>query len=140
MSSPPRRIACGAWPSPLDAEALAAGAVRFSLPRLDRGVLHWVEGRPAEAGRQVVVRAAPGSPPEDLSPRSQNVRSRVHEYGGGEYAVRAGTLLFADFQGGAFRLDRAGVTPLAGADPESGYADFEIAPDGRFVVAVEERP
>jgi dipeptidyl aminopeptidase/acylaminoacyl peptidase len=129
----------GSWRSPLGAERITAGSLRLSQPRLDGGALYWLEGRPAEGGRQVVMRASPGAAPQCVSPDGASVRSRVHEYGGGDYAVSGGVLVLC-------RDPEQQVLcgPLGGpfrelTDGSARYADFEISPDGRFVVAVEER-
>jgi dipeptidyl aminopeptidase/acylaminoacyl peptidase len=130
----------GAWPTPVTAELATRGALRLSQPRLDGDDLYWVEGRPQEGGRQRVVRSAPGRAPEDVTPESVNVRSGVHEYGGGDFAVRDGALVFADFgEGGAWLAERGGAPRrLPGAVPGRRYADFALAPDGRSLVCVEE--
>ena len=67
---------------------------RWPPARIARGGLHtdgtsfyWVEGRPEEGGRQVVVVDRGGEVPEELTPPGVSVRSRVHEYGGGAAAT-----------------------------------------------------
>ncbi|MGH0028768.1 MAG: prolyl oligopeptidase family serine peptidase [Myxococcota bacterium] len=129
----------GSWRSALTAERLTAGSLGLSQPRLDAGTLHWLESRPAEGGRQVVMRAAPGGSPESVTPDGTSVRTRVHEYGGGDYTVRDGRIVFSRDGDG-----RVMAGPLDGpwrelTDGGARYADFEIAPGGRSVVAVEER-
>ena len=58
MADPRRReLPFGSWPSAITAERILAGALRLGHPQIDRGSVYWLEGRPAEAGRQVVVRA-----------------------------------------------------------------------------------
>jgi dipeptidyl aminopeptidase/acylaminoacyl peptidase len=130
----------GAWRSPLTSDLLVAGGLSLSQPRLDGGEVHWLEGRPAEGGRQVVVRARDGAI-QDLSPPGTNVRSRVHEYGGGDYLVAGGALFFVDFaEPGVFRADARGVTRLGGTLAGARYADFALSPDGRWLACVEEEP
>jgi dipeptidyl aminopeptidase/acylaminoacyl peptidase len=128
----------GSWRSSLTSELLVRGGLSLSQPRLDGGELHWVEGRPGEGGRQVVVRAR-GRGIEDLSPPGVSVRSRVHEYGGGDYLVRRGVLFFVDFaEPGIFRREAHGVSRVRGTLPAARYADFELSPDGRWLACVEE--
>jgi dipeptidyl aminopeptidase/acylaminoacyl peptidase len=130
----------GSWRSPLTSELLVRGGLSLSQPRLDGGDLHWIEGRPAEGGRQVVVRARGGAI-RDLSPAGRNVRSRVHEYGGGDYLVARGVLFFVDFaEPGIFRQDAHGVSRVRGALPDARYADFALSPDARWLACVEEEP
>ena len=80
----------GTWRSPITAEAITAGQVGLAEPRLDGGSAYWLEARPQEAGRTVLVRRTPAGERQDLTPAPFNVRTRVHEYGGGAYAVRDG--------------------------------------------------
>jgi hypothetical protein len=121
---------------------VAAGSRRLSQPRLHGGRVHWLEGRPEEGGRQVVCAAAPGEAPVDLTPAACNVRARVHEYGGGDYAVGPHGLFYVVDGGGIQRIHGEGDAPeaLAGAAPDARYADPVVSPDGRWLVAVEERP
>jgi dipeptidyl aminopeptidase/acylaminoacyl peptidase len=131
----------GSWPTELSADRILAGALRLGRPQLDRGWLYWLEGRPSEGGRQVVVRSRPGVEPADVSPADQNVRTLVHEYGGGEYRVRGGRLVHADMVSGSIWL-RDVEDPSSGrqlTDDSRRYADFEFSPDGAWIAAVEER-
>ena len=88
----------GSWPSSLTAERILAGALRLGQPQLDAEYVYWLEGRPGEAGRQVIVRARPGGSPEDVSPADANVRTCVHEYGGGDYRVQNGDIVYATWR------------------------------------------
>jgi len=74
----------GQWPSPLRAEDVAAGKVSLSELRSDGRSLRWLESRPTEGGRTVLVRAE-GDGRRELVPAGANLRSRVHEYGGGAW-------------------------------------------------------
>lgn len=65
---------------------------------LDGPDVYWIEGRPFEGGRNVLVRLSPGSGPVDCLPAPWNVRTRVHEYGGGAYAVFEGVIYFVEFK------------------------------------------
>ncbi|GJP75223.1 hypothetical protein CLOP_g5683 [Closterium sp. NIES-67] len=79
----------GAWESPIGADMASGASLRFGGAMVDsEGRLVWAEGRPTEKGRVVVVREGTrGATPLDISPPSMNVRSRVHEYGGGAFLV-----------------------------------------------------
>jgi len=110
----------GEWESPVTAIALSAASVRLSGVAIDGDDVYWVEGRPAESGRNVLVRRAPDGTIDDVTPAPYDVRSRVHEYGGGAFAVSGGRVWFSHFADG--RLYRQ--TP--GAPPEP------LTPDGPF--------
>ncbi|MEA2010071.1 MAG: S9 family peptidase, partial [Actinomycetota bacterium] len=73
----------GSWESPIDAADTVAGVVRFSDIQYDDGTLYWIEGRPSEGGRSVLVRRMSDGTVEDVLPATANVRTMVHEYGGG---------------------------------------------------------
>ena len=104
----------GAWSSPITAADVAHGAVRLSTPRLVDGELWWTEGRPAEAGRQVVVRRDADGAVHDVLPAPFNARTRVHEYGGLSWVVTGGALVFAEFTDQRlWRLDPGAAEPVA---------------------------
>ena len=89
--------AAGSWPSPISAGMVAAQGVRLAQPSIDGDDVYWLEGRPAEAGRTVLVRRTPDGRTRDVIPAGFNVRTRVHEYGGGAYVVGGGVAYFANF-------------------------------------------
>lgn len=84
----------GSWPSPLSPSALTAATRAIDEVRVDGADTYWLESRPWEDGRVVLVRHAGASGEvEDVVGEGVNVRSRVHEYGGGAYAVRSGLVV-----------------------------------------------
>ena len=87
----------GAWSSPLAARDLVAGSRDFSELGADGDVLYFIESRPEEGGRQALMRYLPEGKFEEVTPARFNVRSRVHEYGGGALAVGRNTLYFTHF-------------------------------------------
>src|SRR5204863_50126 len=101
----------GSWNSPITADAIVREAVSLSEPRLDRDAIYWVEGRPRDKGRSVIVRARPGEDIADLTPAPFDARSQVHSYGGGAYAVREGTVHFVHFADGQLYELAAGNAP-----------------------------
>jgi dipeptidyl aminopeptidase/acylaminoacyl peptidase len=112
--SEPRPLACGTWPSPLSADRLAGATLRLSSPALGAdGSVYWLEGRPAEGGRNVLVRRRPDGAIGDVTPAPFNVRSRVHEYGGGAYAIRDDEAFFVDFPDQRLYRLHAGAPPTA---------------------------
>lgn len=130
----------GSWRSPVTAESLTAQAVTLSEPRLDGPDAYWLEGRPSDGGRCVVVRRSADGRTHDVTAAPFNVRSRVHEYGGGAYDVAGGVLVFCNFDDRrVYRLDVSDtgtdprpITPAGGLR----YGDLRITPDRRSVVAV----
>jgi len=131
----------GTWASPITAEAITAGQVGLSQPSLDRGCSYWLEARPQEAGRTVLVRRTPEGTRQDLTPAPFNVRTRVHEYGGGAYAARGGVIVAVNFADQRlYRIEEtAAPRPLT---PASGsrlrYADLEPDLARSRVLAIRE--
>jgi dipeptidyl aminopeptidase/acylaminoacyl peptidase len=125
----------GSWSSPLGAARIAAGARRIAAPRFWRGAPCWLESRPAEGGRVALLSWRDGAARE-LSPPGADVRTRVHEYGGGELGVVGDALAYADL--GRPGIQRLGGEPVPGTLADARYADFAGSPDGRFLLAVEE--
>jgi len=91
-----RPAPCGSWPSPVSAVRIASGGVRLMQPHIAGEDVYWVESRPAEDGRDVLVRWRPGANRLDLTPAPFSVRSRAHEYGGGACAVSTDSVFFVN--------------------------------------------
>jgi dipeptidyl aminopeptidase/acylaminoacyl peptidase len=142
------RLPFGSWPSPLDAASLATGALRLGEPWIlpDVDAVLWLERRPAEQGRQVLVRGDAWSSPADVTPEGFDVSTSVHEYGGGAYAVDGDVVVFSNRQDQ--RLYRQSIAEGQGATPVTitretegrhHYADGQITADGRTWIGVRER-
>ena len=135
--------AYGTWASPISAEIVAEAGVRLSAPWLEHGVVWWLEGRAAEAGRTVLVRLEPGARPVDVVPRDFNVRTSVHEYGGGAYCVHDGAAYVSRFDDQRlYRIDSAQEpVPITPEVPvrRHRYADGRVTPDGAMWIGVRER-
>ena len=106
-------------PDPLPAEVAVGRATSVAEPRLNEGRLFWLEQRPSERGRITLMgRGGAGEAAVDLTPGPWNLRSRVHDYGGGAYAVAGDQLVFVeDGDRCLWRLDLAGpnASTAAGA-------------------------
>lgn len=134
----------GTWPSPLSAEALAAGGIRVDgvAPRGDE--VWWLELRPAEAGRAVLVRHRQGITVDAIAD-PWSARTLVHEYGGGAWWLGAEATYFTNFADQRLhRLDEPGAEPVALTPEPPGtrswrYADGREHPDREWLVAVRER-
>jgi dipeptidyl aminopeptidase/acylaminoacyl peptidase len=121
----------GSWVSPITADLLVEKVVRLGQVHVDGDDVYWLEGRPAERGRQVVVRHGDG----DAIPGDHNARTLVHEYGGGDYAVTAGRVAYANLADQRIYVDGQPLTD----DDGSRFADFDVHPDGTHVACVRER-
>ncbi len=93
-----RKIApYGSWRSPITADLIASRFVRLAAGPLHRGTAYWLESRPAERGRNVIVRRRADGQVEEVNPAPFNARTRVHEYGGGAFTVHGEVVYFANF-------------------------------------------
>ena len=75
----------GSWRSPITSDLIVSEIIGLDQIALDGEDIFWVEMRPAEGGRCVIVRRTPDGKTTDITPPEYNVRTRVHEYGGGLY-------------------------------------------------------
>jgi len=119
------RAPYGAWRSPITSGVVTSSIVSLAAPQVDGGWTYWTEGRPTEDGRTVIVRAAPDGAIEDVTPTPFNVRTRVHEYGGGAYLVDRGEIFFSNFADGRLyhQINHGPPIPIT-AEKEWRYADF----------------
>jgi dipeptidyl aminopeptidase/acylaminoacyl peptidase len=91
----------GSWKSPITSDLIVAQSIGLMDVRLDGDDIYWLEARPQEQGRYVVVRAAgPGGDDTDPTPKPFNARTRVHEYGGGSWTVADRVVFFSNFADG----------------------------------------
>lgn len=129
----------GSWTSPITADLVAAGEIGLEQIRLDGDDIYWIERRALESGRKVVVRCSANGQISDLTPFPLNARTRVHEYGGGDYAVLDGTVIFSNFTDQRLYLRHPGSepTPLTGKGPLR-YADGRIDPRRNVFFCVRE--
>jgi dipeptidyl aminopeptidase/acylaminoacyl peptidase len=136
----------GSWHSPISIEqAAATGEPWFSWVVVDLGAddILWIEPRPSEEGRAVVVERREDGSRTELTPPGFDARTRVHEYGGGAVWRREGTVFFSNFADGrVYRVDRGGEPqPLTPEPPQPHalrYADGRTTRDGSQVICVRE--
>jgi dipeptidyl aminopeptidase/acylaminoacyl peptidase len=137
---PPRPASFGTWDSPITPEAIVADTVSLDQVAIDGGDIYWIEGRAREQGRCVLVRHRDGVN-QDVTPAPWNVRTRVHEYGGGAYAIDRGTVLFSNFSDQALcRLvptaDASGLPDVLTTAGARRYADGVVDQRRNRLIAV----
>lgn len=131
----------GTWPSPVTPALVARGSRRIGSVQADGDILYWTKSRPEEGGRQVIMRAKPGAVSAALLPKPFSARSRVHEYGGGEFLAAGEVVYFVnDKDQQVYALDaEEGATPrrITGARG-TRFADFVLdARRGRLIAVAE---
>ena len=133
-----KRAPFGTWSSPLVASDLARSSIALNYVQVFDGVPYWVESRPADGGRNVLVTSGADGRVRDLTPSGYGVRSRVHEYGGTPYVIDRETIYFSNFSDQRiYRQTRDGAPkPLT---PEGyRYADYELDSAGSRLFCVRE--
>jgi len=123
----PRVAPYGSWKSPITSELVASSAIRLGQIGLDGRDVYWIEARPVEGGRNVVVRWTRDAKATDVTPAPFNARTRVHEYGGGAFAVKDGTVYFSNFADQRlYRAEAAGSPEAITPEARFRYADAAI--------------
>jgi dipeptidyl aminopeptidase/acylaminoacyl peptidase len=134
----------GLWPSPIDAEQVARQATAYDAVHTSGEAVYWLETRPSQDGRAVVVRWTEHTGAADAVPAGFDVGSRVHEYGGGAY-LPAGRTLFACSRGDQrlYRIDGqrdpVPITPEPPTPTGLRYAALRLVSSGELLVGVRER-
>ncbi len=127
----------GSWRSPITADRIVGGTVGLGQIALDQGCVYWTESRPTEGGRVALVRRDMAGNVEDVVPAPFSVRTRVHEYGGGAFAVADGAVWFSnDKDQRLYRMeDGAAPEPIIPAG-SCRYADLVVDPHHDRLLAV----
>ena len=110
----------GSWKSPITSDLIVAQSISLTEVRLDGTSIYWLEGRPQEQGRSVAVRRDADGSTVDVTAKPFDVRTRVHEYGGGAWTVADGILYFSNVADGRLYRQRepaAVPEPLTPAPP-----------------------
>jgi dipeptidyl aminopeptidase/acylaminoacyl peptidase len=136
----------GAWRSPITSDLIVGEAIGIGDILVDGGDIYWIEGRPSEGGRNVVVRRSDDGSVSDITPAPFNARTRVHEYGGGAAMVHDGVIFFSNFADQRLYRQAAGGAPVPltpQADPDRRgtgwrYADGLIDAGRRRWIGVRE--
>ena len=125
---PDSRIASyGSWKSPITSDLIVSGSIGLSQPLMDGSDVYWIEMRPTEGGRSVIVKRDASGVVSDLNPQPFNARTRVHEYGGGDYTVREDAVYFSNFSDQRLYAVSAGAPPQPITPAtEMRYADAVI--------------
>ncbi len=134
------------WEPFMSPEDVFSDIIGISEIKVDGSETYWLELRPFEKGRSVVVWKDSKGKIYDITPKDFNVRTRVHEYGGGSYTVFDGNIYFSNFKDQRLYHQRVGssivrpLTPERNKDGSLGkYSSFTISPCGRFIIFIYEK-
>lgn len=103
----------GSWSSPITSDLIVASSIGLGEVFLDGSDVYWLESRPQEGGRSVIVRRGGNGAAVDVTPSGFNVRTRVHEYGGGAYLISGGVVCFCNDADQRIYRQQPGGAPAA---------------------------
>jgi dipeptidyl aminopeptidase/acylaminoacyl peptidase len=129
----------GSWKSPITTDLIVSETIGLAQVFMDGQDVYWVEMRPSEGGRSVIMHRTADGHIGDLTPPPFNARTRVHEYGGGDYTACQGTIYFSNFtdQRVYCQLPGSGPQPITPAE-DMRYADGVIDRQRNRIVCVRE--
>jgi hypothetical protein len=130
----------GSWRSPITADLIVQGSVGLSQPTFDGTDIYWIEMRPTEGGRNVIVKRDSNGVLSDINPLPLNARTRAHEYGGGDYVVKDGVVYFSNFvDQRIYRANGSGELSAITGATDVRYADALVdVPRNRLVCVRED--
>ena len=88
----------GSWDSPITSDLITSSSVRLGNIRIDGENTYWIESCPDEGGRNTIKKYSASGDQKSMLETPFNVRSGVHEYGGGEFIVHEGNVYFSNIK------------------------------------------
>tara|TARA_B100000579_G_scaffold86857_4_gene68197 strand:+ start:42531 stop:44465 length:1935 start_codon:yes stop_codon:yes gene_type:complete len=132
----------GSWESTITPKKITEGGLRFSEIRSSGSDLYFLEGRPEESGRYVIVKQASDGKISDVIPKEFNSRNAVHEYGGGSYAVGQKNIYFTNWDDQRiYKVNGENVNPITKEPPfekSIRYSDLTLSIDEEWLFCVRE--
>ncbi|MEY2518199.1 MAG: hypothetical protein QOJ89_5563 [bacterium] len=132
----------GSWKSPITSDLIVKESIGLGQIKMDGDDIYWIELRPSEGGRQVIVRRTGDGRTADVTPAGFNARTRVHEYGGGDYVARDSVVYFTNFADQQLYRQAPDTEPQligeASTDAQLRYADFVVDASRNRLISVRE--
>src|SRR3989454_9412326 len=132
----------GSWKSPITSDLIVKESIGLGQVKTDGNDIYWIEMRPSEGGRQAIVRRTTADRNIDVSPREFNARTRVHEYGGGDYVARDAKVYFSNFADQQIYKQSAESAPRIiskdGVDSRVRYADAVVDERRDRIICIRE--
>ncbi|QBQ55523.1 S9 family peptidase [Nitrosococcus wardiae] len=119
----------GSWKSPITTDLIVSETVGLGQVALSEGAVYWMEMRPTEGGRSVILRWTRDGKIKEMTPPPYNARTRVHEYGGGAYLVAGDSVFFANFEDQRLYRHQEGMA-IQPITPEGDYRYADAIFDG----------
>jgi dienelactone hydrolase len=139
----------GSWESPITSQAITAGSVGMSSLKVlvnsgdddsnddddtKKDLVYWIEMRPQEGGRHVLCHYDNGDDNGrvDVTPPNANVRTRVHEYGGGAVTMTTtrGSIFYSEFT--TQQLHHYMYNKTTTSSSESSSSSVPLTPPGNL--------
>ena len=132
----------GSWKSPITSDLIVKESIGLGQVKMDGDDIYWIEMRPSEGGRQVIVRRTSDGRTADVTPSGFNARTRVHEYGGGDYIARDSVVYFTNFDDQQLYRQTPDAEPQliseGSTDAQLRYADFVVDASRNRLISVRE--
>jgi len=132
----------GSWKSPITSDLIVKESIGLGQVKMDGDDVYWIEMRPSEGGRQVIVRRTSDGHTADVNPPGFNARTRVHEYGGGDYTARDSVVYFSNFADQQIYRQTPEAEPQliseSSSDAQLRYADFVLDQSRDRLISVRE--
>ncbi|HKP46937.1 MAG TPA: S9 family peptidase [Pyrinomonadaceae bacterium] len=129
----------GSWKSPITSDLIVSGSVGLNQPTIDGDDVYWIEMRPSEGGRSVIVKCDAKGVQTDVTPTDFNARTRVHEYGGGDYIVSDRDVYFSNFTDQNLYAQSNGSAPRRVTnEADMRYADMIVDKSRNRLICVRE--
>ena len=129
--------AFGSWKSPITSDLIVSKTIGIDNIAIDRHNIYWLEKRPQEKGRNLIVGHIRDRGMEEITPQPFSVRSKIHEYGGGAYTIQENTIYFSNYADGRIYRQVVGLEPEPLTERgEKRYGDIVIDSDRDRLICV----
>jgi len=125
----------GNWNSAISAELIVSDSVSLDEVKLSSKCIYYIERRPQENGRCVIVKAT-NNTSTDMLPAPYSARTRVHEYGGGSYCIYNQRVFFSnDSDQDIYCIENSQITRIT-SSKNKRFADFSYDKKNHRVIAI----
>ena len=128
----------GTWKSPINSQLITADSVSLDELQLHSSGTYWLERRPGEQGRCVIVQHNNGIN-TDLYASPYSARSRCHEYGGGVYCIADNGLFFVNDSDQNIYFCSTNSPPIAITNDDCSYADLQFDKQSQRLICIQQR-
>ena len=129
----------GSWKSPITSDLIVSQTIGLGSVVTNQDNIYWLEKRPQEQGRNLLVGLIDRAEVIEITPFPFSVRSKIHEYGGGAYAIENDRIYFSNYQDNRIYQQVIGEQPQALTNkPKQRYGDLIIDRGRNRLICVAE--